>query len=427
MPGQHFPLEQIEFLVKHLLLQARTGFRAASRVIDSVATFFGISWEVPDQTTGRTWLLRIALYQLQRPKQKADDWIWIVDHTIQIGPEKCLVVLGVRVCDLPPPGQCLCVEDLQLLNLLPVTHSDQHVVLAQLEDTIETTGVPCAILGDHGSDLHAGVNRFCLAHSETHNLYDITHKSATLMKARLEKNEVWKSFCHQAGQTKFQTQQTELSFLVPPSQRSKAKYMNLGGLVRWGRETLRLIDAPPPEVLRHVSCERLEQKLGWLRAYRHELKPWTEYQDLADASVDYIRRHGYSQSAEYQTALRLTPLLQTPSGRELKDELLSFITQESSRLQPGERLPGSSEVMESALGKLKSVCGEHQTGGFTSLLLSLGALVGRLDRDTIYDALVTVPWKQVGQWVETHLGQTHQSKRREAYRTPVPTIATKTA
>ena len=28
------------------------------------------------------------MYQLQRPKQKADDWIWIVDHTIQIGPEK---------------------------------------------------------------------------------------------------------------------------------------------------------------------------------------------------------------------------------------------------------------------------------------------------------------------------------------------------
>ena len=95
MPGQHFPLEQIEFLVKHLLLQARTGFRAASRVIDSVATFFGISWEVPEQTTGRTWLLRIALYQLQRPKQKADDWIWIVDHTIQIGPEKCLVILAL--------------------------------------------------------------------------------------------------------------------------------------------------------------------------------------------------------------------------------------------------------------------------------------------------------------------------------------------
>lgn len=78
--------------------------------------------------------MRIALYQLERPKELADDWIWIVDHTVEIGPEKCLVVLGVRVRDLPPPGECLRLEHLRPLKLFPVTHSDQHVVQAQLED-----------------------------------------------------------------------------------------------------------------------------------------------------------------------------------------------------------------------------------------------------------------------------------------------------
>lgn len=409
------------------MLQARTGFRAASRVVGAVAEFFGIAWEVPDHTTGRTWLLRIALYQLERPKELADDWIWIVDHTVQIGPEKCLVVLGARVRDLPPPGECLRLEHLRPLKLFPVTHSDQHVVQAQLEDTIQTTGVPTAILGDHGGDLQAGVNRFCQAHPTTRNLYDIAHKAANLLKARLEKQDSWKSFCHQVGQTKFQTQQTELAFLVPPAQRSKARYMNLESLLHWGRETLRLVDELPAEVLRHVTPERLEAKFGWLRQYRSELNHWSEYQALLSHSVDEIRSRGYSPSAAYQVALRLQPQVRTEAGRQLKDELLTFIAGESAALLPQEHLPGSSEVLESAFGQLKSISGDHQSGGFTSLLLSIGALVGPLDRNTIYNALVTVPWKHVCHWLINNLGQTHQSKRRLAYQTPTAESATKSA
>jgi hypothetical protein len=46
----------------------------------------------------------------------------------------------VRVGDLPPPGECLRLEHLRLLKLFPVWHSDQHVVQAQLEDTIQPIG-----------------------------------------------------------------------------------------------------------------------------------------------------------------------------------------------------------------------------------------------------------------------------------------------
>ena len=42
----------------------------------------------------RLWLLRLGLYQLTRPKIQADDWIWIVDHTMQLGERKCLILVG---------------------------------------------------------------------------------------------------------------------------------------------------------------------------------------------------------------------------------------------------------------------------------------------------------------------------------------------
>jgi len=415
VPRQQFSLEQISFVIEHLLLNARTGFRAASRVVDSIVQFFRLNWEVPEQTTARTWLLRIALYQLNRAKEVAHDWVWIVDHTVQIGQEKCLVVLGVRLNALPAPGTPLRLQDLQPLNFFPVTHSDQRIVQQQLEATVRRTGVPRAILSDHGGDLQAGVNRFCQAHPETCPLYDIAHKAAKLLESRLKKDAQWKSFCTEVGQTKFSTQQTEWAFLVPPTQRSKARYMNLESLLRWGRGTLRVLDEQPDAVMRHGSPARLEEKFGWLRKYRDNLARWSEYQDLLDETVDEIRCYGYHQHAAYRVALRIEPHVRTDSGRQLKDELVAFVANESARARPGERLPGSSEILESAFGKMKSLQGDHQKGGFTSLLLGLGAVVGRLDRETIHDALVTVPWKQVRTWIEENLGKTFHSKRCLAY------------
>ena len=414
VPGQHYSLEQISFVIQELILNARTGFRAASRVVDSVAKTFGLNWETPHHTTCRAWLVRIGLFQLQRPKEKGVDWIWIVDHTVQIGEEKCLVILGLRLRDMPAAGTALCLADLQLLNLLPVTHSDAQVVFQQLEATAKINGVPRAILGDHGSDLHGGARLYCASHPETESLYDITHKAATLLKARLNKDTRWSSFCSQAAQTKVKVQQVDLSFLVPPSQRSKARYMNLGSLLCWGRAILSVLERRPETVLRHSTATRLEEKFGWLRAYRKDLAVWSEYQMILEESVDQIRRHGYSRSGTFQVALRVQRHVQSIAGRELKDELLTFLTDESAPLAANERLPGSSEVLESSLGKLKSFEGDFAKSGFTSLLPAFGALFGKLTPEIISQALVSVPGKSVKHWIKQHLGQTFLSKRRLA-------------
>ncbi len=401
-------------MVQYLLLSARTGFRSASRVVNAVTEFFDVQWEVPAATTARSWLLRVALYQLLVARTIADDWVWIVDHTVKIGSEKCLVVMGVRVSELPASGVPLQLSNLQLLALRPVSHSDQFVVEQQLEETISKTGVPLAILNDHGSDLKAGIRRFCDKHPESQSLYDIAHKGALLLKHRLEKNVQWKAFCRQVGQTKFKTQQTELAFLVPPSQRSKARFMNLGPLLRWARKTLRILQYPPASVLQFCSKARLDEKFGWLRNFEENVKEWSEYEELIQTAIHEVRCYGYGRQAGYYVALSLLPKVKTHAGRQLKDELIDFVMTESSGIHV-DRLPGSSEVLESAFGKLKSLEGEHQKRGFTSLLLSLGALVGTIDRETIKKALIEVPGKRLETWIDENLHQTNQSKRRIAF------------
>jgi hypothetical protein len=378
---------------------------------------WGFHFPVPHWTTVRLWLLRLGYYKLHRPKEQASDWVWIIDHSNQIGPEKCLVILAVRVSQLPPPGEeyPLRLAQMEPIELEPVTVSNKEVVYRQLEANVAKTGVPRAILGDHGGDLAGGVELFRQAHPETVEIYDISHKAACLLKARLEHDEQWKAFAAKAGQTKCQIQQTEWAFLVPPSQRSKARYMNLGPLIAWGVKTLAIVDNPGPEVLQYGTRERLQEKLGWLCQFREPLQGWSELEQTIDVAVDFVRTQGLYRGAAKDLRKRLSKLSVGQNAAPLGQDLTKFVAAQARQLRRGERLPGCSEVIESCLGKFKTLEREQAKGGFTSLLLALAACVAERTQEVVHEALQQTKTRDVIAWIKARLGHTLGSKRRIAY------------
>jgi hypothetical protein len=413
VPRQHYPLGLITHFCQ-LVLVARTSMQAATRVLGLFFPADAQDGEIPNPTTGRWWLLRLGYYKLHCRKTLADDRVWLADHFVQIGKERCLAVAAVRLAHLPPVGQCLELKDLEPLAMLPVEASNGEIVHSQLEHLAAEVGVPRGILSDQGSDLVDGVKRFCVQHPTTARLSDMPHKAACLMKQRLEKDCRWAPFCTQVGQTKFQTGQTELAFLVPPKQRSKARYMNLPRLLTWARRTLQVVDQRPPQVLEHCSIERIEEKFGWVREYRDDVSRWSQLQTVAEAAVDLVRREGYSVSTAAQLPAQLSPLVVSEADAKLRDELVEFVSGQSQAAALGERLPGSTEVLESSFGKLKGLEGDHPSAGFTGMLLVWAALCGETTAEVIRKALTATPIKLVQQWITKHLGTTLQSKRRAA-------------
>ena len=386
---------------------------------------WGFDFPVPHYTTVRIWLLRVGLHKLTRPKEQASDWVWIIDHSNQIGKEKCLVILGVRLSQLPLPGKDypLRLEQMEPIELEPVTVSDKEVVYRQLEASVAKCGVPRAIIDDHGGDVAGGVELFRQAHPGTIEIYDITHKAACLLKARLEGDEQWKAFAAKAGQTKCNIQQTELAPLVPPSQRSKARFMNLGTLITWGARTLAIVDNPGPEVLQYATPERLEEKLGWLRQFREPLRVWSEMERTIDVTVDFVRTQGLYRGAARDLRKRLAKLSLGQSPRELGDDLTKFVADQARQVRPGERLPASSEVIETCFGKFKSLEREQAKGGFTGLLLALAACVAERTQSVVHEALQRTKTEDVITWIKTKLGATVGSKRRMAYRAATEQLA----
>jgi len=62
--------------------------RGGARCLEVIKDFFGFKQKMPSWYSGRLWLMRIGLYLLKKPKKIANDWIWIIDHTVKIGCEK---------------------------------------------------------------------------------------------------------------------------------------------------------------------------------------------------------------------------------------------------------------------------------------------------------------------------------------------------
>jgi hypothetical protein len=397
-----------------MVLKGAVSFRACSTIVELLQSFLPQFDAVPAPNTVQWWLLRLGLHELQRPKEKADDWIILVDHTIQLGGRKCLLVVGIRRSVWEQLTGPLTHEHLTVLLLEPVERSDGEQVDRQLQTVAETVGVPLAILNDEGSDLTNGASLFKKRHPQTHVLNDIAHKAAVVLKHELLDDPRWDEFVKHCGQTQPKVKQTELGHLAPPTLKVKARYMNLGPLVSWGQKMLRLIDTPAVDRPKKLDLSRLDEKFGWIRNFREALVDWADVHSVKDTVLEYARIEGYHSRAASELCQMLDLVVHTAAGRRVATALIEFVQQQSSGLKLGESLPASSEVLESLIGKGKRLQGQHSRGGFTKMILGMAASVVHLTCDRVREALETVRTIDLLEWCDEHLGASLTAQRREA-------------
>ena len=413
MRQHQYSVSQV-LVVISLVVSAATSLRGAGRVLGVIQECAGLLPASPAWSSTRLWLLRVGYYKLTRAKEQADDWVWIVDHVVQMGQEKCLLIVGLRLSALPVEGEYLTHADVEPIALCPVTQSNGEIVYQQLEEARKQTGVPREILSDQGSDLHKGIRQFCEVHPETCSVYDVKPKVAAVLKRELGADRAWQEFSTQATQTISRVQQTALAALAPPRQRRKARYMNVGELVAWGRRMVAYLEEEGSQ-RQGWDQQRVEQAVGWVRQYRQELEQWRQWLAVGMLTEHFVKTHGLSADGVPQFQQRLAEAGALPRTQQLCAELIQFVTEEGTKAKAGERLVGSSEVIESIFGKWKRLEGEHSRSGLTGLVLALGAIVSRTTADVIKEALENVPTKTVLAWCQEKLGKTLQATRRTLF------------
>ena len=155
-----------------------------------------------------------------------------------------------------------------------------ELIEKKLSEVTNLVGEPLQIIADHGSDLKKGIKLYKQNHPSVVYTYDVTHAMALLLKNELVNSEKYQSFLHDCNQCRNQLQQTELSFLSPPSQRSQCRYFNVDRLIDWAQKILNCQFDTLFELVSSITPENLNKKLidkfSWLLDYQSEISIWSQ-------------------------------------------------------------------------------------------------------------------------------------------------------
>lgn len=414
--GSTFSVEIIVRTIR-LVLEGAISLRAASRTCNIIDRCDGgLGLDAPCQTTIQNHILRLGLYLIQRIDQRRNDWIWLMDHMINAGSTKCLVVLGITMEDYRKLNRPLCHQDLDVIAVMPVETSNGEVVCEQLEQLADQFGTPVATLSDRGSDLKKGVALFQNNHPGVASFYDIVHLVSRAIKSIFESDPQWDLYRKACCKCANFLRQSTLAHLKPPRPKTKARYMNYDREVRWASRAIAILDRVRSGNLNkrqqvRLSPKLVEQRLGWLDEYRGRAAVWLEVIWTGQAINSLVRRSGYTNSTPDEIRSFLSKA-QYSETRSLIRRVVAEVEPLCRSFARGESMPGSTEVLESLIGKGKRLL-HHSGNSVTRQILSLAAATTEVTKTLVQKALSTCRMKHLAQWTRDNLKPGVHVARRE--------------
>jgi hypothetical protein len=396
-------------------LAARIGLRAAERVLRIVFDWLGVQCDIPTWQSIRGWMQRVGLARMTKQPKEGEELHWLVDHSVQVGQEKVLAVVGVATSRLPARGQALKHEDLSLLTILPGTSWKAEDVGEAYRSLEKQFGTPRSISSDGATELHEGAKSLENGGVETVLVRDFKHYLANQFEALIGNTPRFSEFIKQVTSTRSAVQQTELSHFGPRSLKQKARFMNMGDLLNWANMVGWQLAHPESKARQDIADERMEAKLGWLREFDAEIQVWWECQQIISSGVTFISENGIFRGAAKAFKKLNKDHTQHQTSRTLIQRCCTFLEKSEGPLKKNERLPMSTEIVESCFGLYKQLEGQHSKGGFTQLIVAFGALLQPTTPESIRDDFARVKVQDVKEWCAKNLSTTLTSKRQAAY------------
>lgn len=404
-----------------LNLAKEIGFRPTETALGIVFDWLGIDAKVPSFDSIRVWSCRVGIAQLELVARDDEDWIWLADHSNQIGQDKILQIIGIRMNDLPPVGETLPRDKMAVLATIPGTSWTRDDVRREYKKLAERLGPPAYLVTDGAVELIESADALEIEGKTPIVLRDMKHYAANVFEQLIGKDERFKEYQSKQGRTRSSVQQTEIGHFTPPPQKPKARFMNVGPMLLWGRMVLYHLSHCHSQARQGIAAARMNEKLGWLRDFRGELDVWNRCQEVMQASLGFINRHGvyHGVAAKLKTELAELRTTHPPDcklSRTMAAKLLAFVKESESKLPAGDRAWLSTENLESLFGQYKRLEGQHSKGGFTSLIAAMPMLLTHWTPDKVRESFTAVPVKAMRKWVRDNLGTTLTAKRVIAYR-----------
>lgn len=399
-----------------LIFLSFSSFRSVPRILDILQRSFPKDkiW-IPHFTSVINWALRVGLARLKNVTSAPFRWIAIVDHSIDLGLKKALVVLRVPLDVFERKSGALTLSDVECIAVEVAEKWDAAAVCHSLKECFEKSGAPCAILKDGGTDLRAGIALLKADDEYSHlrTIDDVGHVCANALKASFSKRRMFNSFIHTVKCAGARLRQTELSFLLPPKIRTKGRFQGITRIARWAQKILRCLSGTGCKA-EGTMARRLQDLLPPLAPHRLFLEKFISMSEKIEQFLAVVKNKGLNQ----ETFLICTEILaQMPRHSQVRKRLHDWLRKTLRTqcfLSMGQTpLVVSSDVIESLMGKIKSLLERHPRGEFTRILLATPCMCGKLDEENILGSLASVSHRDLQKWTAEHIPKTDAQKRIE--------------
>jgi len=394
-----------------LIIQAVVSYRSIPRILNlfNSQTPLGISW-IPHFTSVINWTLRFGLGRLKQVKPISVPWLAIIDHSIDIGTKKVLVVLRVTMDALSKKQGAIQLEDCECIGLSVREVVNGESTAKDLDIVFHHAGMPDAIIKDCDATLNKGV-KLC---SQMNNIdipviEDIGHVMATALKHQFEGKSRYKEFIAKTSQGANYLRQTDLAFLIPPKLRSKGRFQSIGKLAKWGSKMLDVF-AVKGRAEKGSVLERLRKTFPGFNTLKPFIKNFACTAKITADVMEILKNQGLDK-ASHDRCLQLAQEL--PVRSKVKKRLLKWLKEHLKIQQKITNLPllVSSDILESLFGNFKHVMQRSPQADMNRTTLLIPALCGNREEDTVMQAFKLASQKDLMAWEQKEIPYTLQKKR----------------
>ncbi|MCD6111840.1 MAG: hypothetical protein J7J86_01080 [Bacteroidales bacterium] len=379
-------------------IETSAGFRSVSKIIIVCHVYFKFQCSAPSFSTGLLWVKKLGYYQLQQPKEQADDWIIIADESIGIGQEKLLVVLGIRRCNID------FLRPLQLQDLKPILVKSKEKwtgddIAKELKTVKKQLGEILYAVTDAGSTLKKG-----LKNSDIKHVYDITHAIAICLEKIYKNDTEFQEYTNLMGQMRFKKCCSKYAHLIPPNQRSKSRFLNIDIITNWGIKVLRALE-------KNDASEDEKGQLLWVKEKEGLIVEMDKIMEVI-RQISIILKSGGLSKKNKRKCISILKTCKKDRMRKFREYFINYLNNNAVHIDKrGEKLLCCSDVIESTFGKYKNEISKNLMTGITDLALIIPAFTSDLSEEEINKAIDYCTIKDIKQWSKTNLCESLSVKR----------------
>lgn len=369
---------------------------------------------IPHFTSVIHWTLRCGLGLLKQVSPISTAWLAIIDHSIDIGTKKALVVLRLPLAALACRKSAVTLEDCECIGLKVCEQVNGESVSCDLTEIFQQAGTPHAIIKDGDATLNKGVRLWAQTQaSPVPIIHDIGHAFANILKKVYAPDTQFQRFIKITQQAAKRLRQTDMAFLIPPKLRSKGRFQSISQLGKWAEKMHTALSASEQDHQGGV-LERLHKILPDLLTLTGFIKKFVVTTQGVAQIMEIIKNQGLTPATASVCRKKIAAL---PQHSGLKQRLRQWFCQHAD-VQKKFHVPllVSSDIIESLLGKFKYILERSPQADMNRTVLLIPALCAKLDHQVVSRALSHVSHRDLQAWEQTHIPYTMRRRRRDFFK-----------